>query len=63
MELMPYIHASMRHARYQLQPETDTIYGEIPGFAGVTAQADTLETCREELVEALEEWIFFSNFP
>lgn len=33
-------------------------YGEIPGFENVTAQADTLEQCRHDLVEALEEWIF-----
>jgi predicted RNase H-like HicB family nuclease len=30
---------------------------EIPGFDGVWANADTLEGCREELEEVLEEWI------
>ncbi len=56
---MNYIRAAMRQAQYQEIPETDTIYGEIPGFQGVTAQAENLEACQQQLVEALEEWIFF----
>jgi len=28
-------------------------------FDGVYANADTLEGCRDELEEVLEEWIFF----
>jgi predicted RNase H-like HicB family nuclease len=31
--------------------------GVIEGLQGVWAQGDTLETCREELREVLEEWI------
>ncbi|MFQ6116131.1 MAG: hypothetical protein ACE5NG_18880 [bacterium] len=31
----------------------------MPGFGGVYANAPTLEQCREELEEVLEEWIFF----
>ena len=29
----------------------------IPGLQGVWANADTLEACRDELREVLEEWI------
>ena len=29
----------------------------IPGFDGVYANAEDLETCRSELKEVLEEWI------
>jgi predicted RNase H-like HicB family nuclease len=36
-----------------------TLSGEIPGFEGVYANATTLESCREELEEVLEEWILF----
>ncbi len=36
-----------------------TFYGEIPGFDGVYANVNTLEACREELEEVLEEWILF----
>lgn len=49
--------AAMRQARYEILPEDGTYYGEIPGFDGVYADAERLETCREELEEVLEEWI------
>ena len=51
--LTNYIWGAMRRARYEILPEDSTFYGEIPGFEGVYANADTLEDCREEL----EEWI------
>jgi len=57
--LMNYIRAAMRRARYEILPDDGTFYGEIPGFDGVYANADTLEACREELEEVLEEWILF----
>ena len=47
----------MRRAKYEILPDDGTYYGEIPGFHGVWANADTLEECREELQEVLEEWI------
>lgn len=34
-------------------------YGEIPECNGVYANAETLEDCREQLREVLEEWILF----
>jgi predicted RNase H-like HicB family nuclease len=57
--LTNYIRAAMRQARYEILPDDGTFYGEIPGFDGVYANADTLEACREELEEVLEEWILF----
>jgi predicted RNase H-like HicB family nuclease len=57
--LTDYIRAAMRQARYEILPDDGTFYGEIPGFDGVYANADTLEACREELEEVLEEWILF----
>jgi predicted RNase H-like HicB family nuclease len=57
--LINYIRAAMRQARYEILPDDGTFYGEIPGFDGVYANADTLEACREELEEVLEEWILF----
>lgn len=56
---LDYIHGVMEHAAYRVLPEDDAIYGEIPGFEDVSATADTLEQCRQNLVEALEEWVFF----
>jgi len=55
--LTNYIKAAMRRAKYEILPTDGTIYGEIPEFNGVYANADTLEACREELEEVLEEWI------
>ena len=55
--LRNYIQAAMRQARYEILPDEGTFYGEIPGFDGVYANADKLETCREELEEVLEEWV------
>ena len=55
--LTSYLRAAMSHAHYEILPSTGTFYGEIPGFAGVYAEADTLEACREELAEVLEGWI------
>ena len=60
--LTNYIRAAMRRARYEILSDDGTFYGEIPGFDGVYANADTLEACREELEEVLEEWILFRVF-
>ncbi len=53
-----YIKAAMHQAKYKILPDDGTFYGEISGFQGVWANTDTLEVCREELEEVLEEWIF-----
>jgi len=57
--LTEYIRASMKKAKYEILSDDNTFYGEIPGFDGVYANADTLEACRDELAEVLEEWILF----
>jgi predicted RNase H-like HicB family nuclease len=57
--LLDYINAAMHQAKYEVLPDDATFYGEIPGFNGVYANADTLEACRDELAETLEEWILF----
>ena len=60
--LTDYIRAAMRKARYEILPDDGTFYGEIPGFDGVYANADTLESYREELEEISEEWILLRVF-
>lgn len=55
--LTKYIRAAMGKARYEILPDDGSFYGEIDGFNGVYANADTLEECRDELEEVLEEWI------
>lgn len=64
--LMDYIRAAMRHASYEILPDDGTYYGEIPQCNGVYANATTLEDCREQLQEILEEWILIrvhKNLP
>ena len=57
--LSDYLHAALRRAMYEILPDDGSYYGEIPGFNGVYANADTLEECRKQLAEVLEEWILF----
>jgi predicted RNase H-like HicB family nuclease len=55
--LTAYINAVLRKAHYEMLPDGEEYLGTIAGLPGVWAQADTLEACREELQEVLEEWI------
>ena len=57
--LSEYLRAAMRHAKYELLSEDGSFYGEIPDFQGVYANQATLESCREQLEEVLEEWVLF----
>jgi len=64
--LTTYIRAAMHRAKYEILPDDATFYGHIPELNGVWANAETLEACREELEEVLEEWILFrvsQNLP
>ena len=57
--LTNYIKVAMRHAKYEILSDDDSFYGEIPVCEGVYANAASLEECREQLEEVLEEWILF----
>jgi predicted RNase H-like HicB family nuclease len=54
--LTEYILAALRRARYEIL-EDGTFYGEVPDCAGVYANTETLEGCREQLREVPEDWI------
>lgn len=54
--LLEYMEKAIKKAEYK-KLENNTWFGEIPGFQGVWANGNTLEECRSELVEVLEEWI------
>jgi len=55
--LTDYLRAAMHRATYKMYPEDGTFWGEIPGLQGVWANRETLEACRDELEEVLEDWI------
>ena len=56
MEMLTnYIQAAMRKAHYEILSDGEGYFGSIPDLQGVWANADTLEDCRKELREVLEE--------
>jgi len=64
--LNKYIQSALHKAKYEILSDDHSFYGEVPDFQGVYANAATLEACRDELAEVLEEWIFFrlsKNLP
>lgn len=64
--LMEFIQAALRHAKYEILPDDGSYYGEVPVCNGVYANAKTLEDCREELRQVLEEWVLLrvhKNLP
>ena len=54
--LNQYIQKALERAEYK-RLDDQTWFAEIPGFTGVWANAPTVEICRKELVEVLEEWV------
>jgi predicted RNase H-like HicB family nuclease len=50
----------MQRARYELIDNPEPYYGEVPELEGLWATGATLEACRENLVEAVEDWMLLS---
>ena len=51
-----YLQHAMAQAHYQVLPDNEGSSGWIEGFQGVWANAGSLEECRNEIREVLEEW-------
>jgi predicted RNase H-like HicB family nuclease len=58
--LTEYVQAALKKAHYEILPDDSSYYGEISEFKGVYSNAKTLEECRSELREVLEDWILVS---
>ena len=54
--LSEFIEKNLQKAKYKLLKD-GTYFGEIPSLRGVWANAKTLEACRKELKEVLEDWL------
>ncbi|HHT9132447.1 MAG TPA: type II toxin-antitoxin system HicB family antitoxin [Candidatus Tripitaka californicus] len=54
--LVEYIQGALEKAEYK-KLDDGNWFAEIPGFEGVWADGKTVEECRKELVEVLEEWV------
>ncbi|MEW5857368.1 MAG: type II toxin-antitoxin system HicB family antitoxin [Cyanobacteriota bacterium] len=52
-----YLLCCMKSAQYESLGGEVGFYGEIPQIPGVWATGETLETCRTQLLEVLEEWV------
>ena len=64
--LIKYIQTALRQAKYEIMENDSSFYGEISMCNGVFANASTLDGCREQLEEVLEEWILlrvYKNLP
>lgn len=51
-----YIQSAIGKAQYKTI-EDGTWFAEIPGFEGVWANGKSIEECRHELIDVLEEWL------
>lgn len=58
--ILEYIEEALRRAKYELIDDDEPYYGEIEGVQGVWASGKTLEECRENLKEVLDDWILIS---
>ncbi|MBI4691622.1 MAG: type II toxin-antitoxin system HicB family antitoxin [Nitrospirae bacterium] len=54
--LVEYIQKALEKAEYK-RLDDGTWFAEITGFEGVWSNGKTVEECRRELVEVLEEWL------
>lgn len=52
-----YIEAAMKRAKYEMIEDAEPFYGEVSELQGVWATGKTLEECRENLAEVVEEWV------
>jgi len=55
--ILEYINAAMEKAKYEIIEDDEPYYAEVPGLRGVWATGKTLEECRRNLAETIEEWI------
>ncbi|TFH39896.1 MAG: type II toxin-antitoxin system HicB family antitoxin [ANME-2 cluster archaeon] len=55
--LIQYIQAALEHAKYEIIDDEEPYYGEVAELQGVWASGKTLEECRKNLEEVIDEWI------
>lgn len=57
-----YIREAMRHAEYESLESGEGWYAHIPGFKGLWASGPTIEDARNDLLEALDGWLYVNSF-
>ncbi len=58
--LLRYIQVALELAHYEIIEDEEPFYGEVTALPGVWATGKTLEKCRRNLAEAIEDWVLFS---
>lgn len=58
--LTEYIDEALKCAKYELIQDAEPFYGEIPEIKGVWATGKTLEECRSNLRETLDDWLLLA---
>lgn len=56
MILLNYCEKALLQAQYK-KLDDGTWFAEIEGFPGVWGNDQTIEACRQDLLEVLEEWL------
>lgn len=57
--LTDYIDAALHHATYKIL-EDGSYWGEIPALPGLWGSGSTLEACREDLSDVVQDWLIFA---
>ncbi len=52
-----YIEAALSRAVYKVIENDEPYFASVPDLPGVWAAGNTIEECRRELIEVIEEWI------
>ena len=58
--ILQYIEKALSLAHYEIIDDEDPYYGEVPGLDGVLASGKTLEDCRHQLAQVVEDWTLYS---
>ena len=56
-KVLAYLHKEVESAQYEYIESEQIFYGEAPSATGVWTRAKSLEACRDELLEVLEDWL------
>ena len=55
--LIQYIQAALENAKYEIIDDEEPYYGKISGLDGVWSSGNTLEECRKNLEDVIDEWV------
>ncbi|WP_331456193.1 type II toxin-antitoxin system HicB family antitoxin [Methanosarcina siciliae] len=57
--LIKFTQTALEKAKYEIIDNIEPYYGEVSELEGVWATGKTLEECRKNLEEVIDEWINF----